>query len=749
MLDGYQDAAQPEAMPPLDLDADYELNTPRTPFILRFTQILVLLAAAGWIGLILLAWQERGFAMPPVDELPSIIATASMPLVLMGVLWLLVMRSSLGEASRFSRISAKLRHESDALDMRLAIVNQQLDTARTTLQEQAALLEQYGAAASTNLEASATLLGQHVTTTAQHTETLAQSGAALSRQFGQLVEAMPVMEEKAAGISASLADGSHALADKVDRLENKLEALVTLIEDARTKTLSASQSLTAQLMQVQDATRSASDELTGMAELSSSRIGTAIGQAKQAMDESGLALDLRMADLNLLVDRSRTALDTIGGSAITAFGDAIDSIETRLHELNRLIEDQCQLVTGLDDDLTGKIDRAEHRFASFEAEGLARNERLGQALSAVSVQATQLDHALQGGHQTAEKLIARSEALLLALDASVRELDESHPAALNRLNDRIEQSRALLAAATPEIEGLEAVAQSIFGRTQEAEELLRGQSRRLAQWIEDSEGAIASNHEQVRALEEALQAADGTARRLTDSSGPQLVAALLRIKDTADHAAERAKQALNRAIPDAAEHLGAATEAALEQALGERITARIEEVNAVAERAVKAAHTASDRLMRQLLTIADTSASIEGRVKEAEEAAEARDKDHFARRSAILIESLNSAAIDISKSLSGDVSDSNWGAYLKGDRGVFTRRAVRILDSGEARSVAALYDENEAFRDQVNRYIHDFEAMLRGVLSARDGSALGVTILSSDMGKLYVALAQAIDRLRS
>jgi len=32
---------------------------------------------------------------------------------------------------------------------------------------------------------------------------------------------------------------------------------------------------------------------------------------------------------------------------------------------------------------------------------------------------------------------------------------------------------------------------------------------------------------------------------------------------------------------------------------------------------------------------------------------------------------------------------------------------------------------------------------------ARDGSAISVTLLSSDIGKLYVALAQSIDRLRS
>ena len=38
--------------------------------------------------------------------------------------------------------------------------------------------------------------------------------------------------------------------------------------------------------------------------------------------------------------------------------------------------------------------------------------------------------------------------------------------------------------------------------------------------------------------------------------------------------------------------------------------------------------------------------------------------------------------------------------------------------------------------------------MLRRVLADRDGATLAVTLLSSDMGKLYVALAQAIDRLR-
>jgi hypothetical protein len=150
-----------------------------------------------------------------------------------------------------------------------------------------------------------------------------------------------------------------------------------------------------------------------------------------------------------------------------------------------------------------------------------------------------------------------------------------------------------------------------------------------------------------------------------------------------------------------------------------------------------------------MLTIGEASAAVERRIEEARAEREAGDRDNFARRVSLLVESLNSASIDITKAFAHEVTDSAWAAYLKGDRGVFTRRAVRLLDSGEAREIAALYESDTGFREQVNRYIHDFEAMLRQVLALRDGSPLGVTLLSSDMGKLYVALAQAIERLRA
>ena len=138
---------------------------------------------------------------------------------------------------------------------------------------------------------------------------------------------------------------------------------------------------------------------------------------------------------------------------------------------------------------------------------------------------------------------------------------------------------------------------------------------------------------------------------------------------------------------------------------------------------------------------------MEKRVAEAHARQEKIEQGEISREVAILVEHLNSAAIDVTKLLAHDVPDGAWKAYLHGDHGAFTRTAVRLLRTEEAGRIARIYDGNVEFREHVNRYIHDFEGLLKRVLGSRDGGALAVTMLSSDMGKLYVALAQAIERL--
>jgi hypothetical protein len=221
------------------------------------------------------------------------------------------------------------------------------------------------------------------------------------------------------------------------------------------------------------------------------------------------------------------------------------------------------------------------------------------------------------------------------------------------------------------------------------------------------------------------------------------------VRETATQAAERAREALGTIIPRSAEALGDAGRAALEKAVGEQVEGQIARVSAASESAVEAARAAGSRLEEQLARIAETSASVDSQIAEGKETVESYDRDNFSRRVALLIDSLNSTAIDVTKLLSNEPSDSAWASYLRGDRGVFTRRAVKLIEGGEAREIARHYEDEPEFRQQVNRYVHDFETLLRPILSTREGSTLAVILLSSDMGKLYVALAQAIERLRA
>ena len=175
---------------------------------------------------------------------------------------------------------------------------------------------------------------------------------------------------------------------------------------------------------------------------------------------------------------------------------------------------------------------------------------------------------------------------------------------------------------------------------------------------------------------------------------------------------------------------------------------RLAEVEATAARAVDAARGASDRLTEQMLSIGRTATALEQHMEQISSQQREKDSEAFARRVALLINSMHSASIDVGKLLSDEVDEKAWDSYLKGNRGVFTRRAVRLLEGSETRAIRAHYDADIEFQDAVHRYVHDFEAMMRRVVADKDGGIIAVTLMSSDTGKLYAALAQVVDKRR-
>ena len=319
-----------------------------------------------------------------------------------------------------------------------------------------------------------------------------------------------------------------------------------------------------------------------------------------------------------------------------------------------------------------------------------------------------------------------------ALRAGLAGTAEEQSAALTALREQLtatgEESRAL--------------AEDVAGKLAEAVAQLETGSRDSLAGLESGQTAA------LEALRERVTAFGAEQLSHSEQIAATVAEALASLKDASAAMLADIEAGQSARVAAIAGRIGDASAHAIDRAIEARTEETVAKLDEATARSAEVSREAVAGLRDQLARVHELTVNLETRAARAREQVEEQVDNDFSRRMALITESLNSHSNDIAKALSTEVTDTAWASYLKGDRGVFTRRAVRLVDSGEAREISSLYEEDRDFRDHVSRYIHDFEAMLRTMLSTRDGHALGVTLLSSDMGKLYVALAQSIQRLR-
>lgn len=732
----YQDMVEEEEFVPADTG-------------LRIIAVLCCLVAIGWLVLVGMTSANSFRNGVQLADVTALLRDVSPPLILIAVVYLVAVRASRSEAARLTRVSGDLRTEQARLDATLVSVSTRIDDERLAIAEQTDRLMTIGEDAAGRLRAIAEKLKGDIDHAARDAEQLRGSSQAARSDMTALLADLPRARAQTVEMIAELESAGLTAHERAGALDAQISALVVRGREADEIAGGAAQKLAAHLARVEGVSETAGARLVEAAETMTSAIDGALGRAAEASDAARQGMEAQAAAMRALVDQSEAALARTGADASEAIAKRIDEVTERIEALGAMLVDHEATSTKLVSDIATGIDRIDDRFATIDAGADARNDRLSAALGSLATHADSLAMALDRGGTSADSMIAKTETLMTALDATVREIDETLPASFARLDGTVGDSTAKIAAIAPEIATIEREASAALDRLMAAEKLLSDQRTALEGLGTALDARLTQARNAAKDLITTVEGADNRARALADGAGVTLVDAMVRVRETAMAAAERAREALASVVPDSAERLAAAVKDAFGSAVTEEIDSQITKLAETAETSVAAANTASDRLMRQMLTIAETSAQVEARIFEAHAEMEEADRDNFTRRVALLIESLNSTAIDVTKLFSNDVTDSAWNAYLKGDRGVFTRRAVRLLDAGEAREIWRHYNEDLEFHDQVNRYVHDFEAMLRNVLATKAGSALSVTLLSSDMGKLYVALAQAIERLRT
>lgn len=707
---------------------------------------LLTLAALAWIAFVVwsIAARQDAFA-----NLAMIIGASSAPLALIGVLGVLMLRTSRREAARFLTTAQGLRSESAQLEQRVSLLAARLEANRGALADQAQQLAQIGEEAAARLAQVAQSFRQDGEALDRHAGTLTQSASAASIELGTLLANLPKAQEQTGGLAAALAQAGEAAIGQAGALETQLATLRERGREADEIAQGAAQKLAEHLVRIESGTEMARSQLDATAGQMSESVQSALARAAEALDEARRSVEAQGAAMLAMVDQSRAAIDTGGSQAADALAARLAEIGAQVDALGRNISAHDETGRSMVERISAGVADIEQRLERLDQSGTARTEQLAAVIAGLADHADKLSSSLSSAGDAADSYIARSESLMTALDASAREIDETLPAALARLDSLASASRERIDAMRPTMGEIETGATAALDRLAQTERLLQQQREAIDLFGQTADRHLQTGKRSASELTAAVDAAHQQISQVADGSGPQLIDVMLRVRDAANQAAERARETFERIVPQAAASIGHATDKAIQDVMAARVEKQLASVAEAAERAVSAANNAAALLQQQIEQAHQGAEALETRVEMARDKADEINRDNFGRRASLLVEALNSTAIDVAKILSNEVTDSAWAAYLKGDRGVFTRRAVRLLDAGESKAILTYYESDPEFREQVGRYIHDFEAMLRSVLATRDGQQIAVTLLSSDMGKLYVALAQAIERLRT
>lgn len=708
---------------------------------------IALAIAALWVIALLWIARDSFGAMTPLALAQFGAALATVP-ALAGVIWLATLRTSTAEAQRFGATARALRGEAVALESTVAVLGTTIEEQRAQLAEQVRLLTALGDAATARLADIAGTLSAEVQRVDAQTGALSATANGAHERLDALLAALPRAADETRALTETIDQAGLVAYEHSAGLDAQVAALVARGRDAEAIAGGAAEKLAAYMQRMESTSHTAGARLEAVTSAAAGAVDALLDRTARAIDESRKAIAAQGDAMLAMVSTNQTALDHAARESAEALAERIGLIEVVIERIAARLDAQQGAGSQLFDSLDDAILRVDQRFVALHRDGSERTQQLAASVSALHASAEALARAMDAGHASAQHTISTTEHLLVALDAAAREMDETMPEAISRLESRVASTKQVITAAKPELLALVTAAESTHDAIEAVAQVVAEQRQTVESLTSRLNDGLARGRSQADEIGEAVDGASRQIDDLTEQAAPRLVEALLRVRETASAAADHAREAIARVIPEAADALESAGAAALSRAVESGVTGQVRQVAQVAEAAVAATNRAGERLQQQLDAIEATIALIDQRLEEARAAGEETERDSFARRASLLIESLNSASIDLTRTFAPEISDSAWAAYLKGDRGVFTRRAVRLLDGGEQRDVARLYDEDGAFREQVNRYIHDFEAMLRTILAQRDGSPLGVTLLSSDMGKLYVALAQAIERLR-
>jgi len=676
------------------------------------------------------------------------IAVAAGPLALLGLSWLIFGRTRRKEAERFTRSVVTMRTEARSLEALLEVLSQRISDSRSELTMIAQHLMQLGDEATGKLGGITRELDGSSERLRHHGEALDRAAESARNDIAVLLDDLPRAEQTTRTLAEELRSVGAESADKAALFGQHVSDLAERAQSADRLIGEATDRLAAKLAEIDAAGATAIGRVGEAEQAYSGTLDALLEQTSSTLDQIRSGIDVQSAAVAALVAQASAGIGKAGADAAESLASNINQASSSLGGLSTRVAEQERASQRMLAEIERGLALIDERFTELAENGDERANRFLESLGRARAELDTLATHASTQEDAIGSLADRAEDLRGSIDRLAGEIRDNAAIAIDEAHGGTQRLIAAAATARPEIAWLREAAAEAGDRLSATGGQILEQRESFAALLSTVDSGVEDAQSKLAQLASTLVQVEREVAGLSTETGPALVASMVQVKDAAAHAADRAREAIAAVIPDAAGKLSAEAAETLERVIRETVEDQLRNVEAVAAKAVESARTASDRLTQQMFTLGQTASALEAHIEQTSKEQQEKDSEAFAKRVALLIDSMHSAAIDVGKIMADEFDDKAWNAYLKGNRGVFTSRAVRLIGGSEARAIRAHYDTDAEFQLSVNRYVHDFEAMLRRVLAEREGGIIAVTLMSSDMGKLYAALAQAIDKKR-
>ena len=697
------------------------------------------------------AWSAgRTLAAQPLSSplLAQWVAVAAGPLALLGLVWLMFGRTRRKEAERFTRSVVAMRSETRSLEALLEVLSQRIHDSRSELGMISQHLMKLGDDATGKLGGITREFDTSSEKLMRHGEALDRAAEAARTDIAVLLEDLPRAEQTARAVAEHLRAVGSESTDKAADFNRQVGELADRTRGADELIAEATERLAARLAEIEAAGTNAAARVTDAETAYSGTLDALLDRTSTTLEQVRTGIDVQAAAVAALVSQASAGIGKAGADAAESLATNIEHANSSLGGLTVRVAEQDRASQRMIAEIERGLALIDQRFTELAANG---DERANRFLESLTRARTELD-TLSAHASTQDDAIGtlseRTEALRGSIERLAGEIRDNVGIAIGEAQGSADRLVEAAAAARPEIGWLrDATVEASENLSATGAQILE-QRNAFAALLSSVDSGVEDAQSKLAELASTLVQVEREATSLSSETGPALIASLVQVKEAAAHAADRAREVIQGVIPETAGKLSQEAAQALERTIRDAVEDSLRNVETVAARAIESARVASDRLTGQMITLGQTASALEAHIEQTGKEQREKDSEAFAKRVALLIDSMHSAAIDVGKIMADEIDDKAWSSYLKGNRGVFTSRAVRLIGGGETRAIRAHYESDTEFQRSVNRYIGDFEAMLRRVLAERDGGVIAVTLMSSDMGKLYAALAHSIDKLR-